>query len=92
MSKVKNRAEIARDVDRLIRSRLPSSLRGITLTEGMSLLDEGLGLDSIALVELFLKLEDYFGISITADLIDKGPLTAGGIIDHIFNCLGCFSS
>jgi acyl carrier protein len=80
-----NRSEIIKDVDRIIKGQLPSSLSGIELTEEISLLNEGLGLDSIGIVELFLILEDYFGVPFTVDLIEKGPLTVGSVIDHIYN-------
>lgn len=85
MTKLSKRTEIITDVDRLIKGRLPSSLRGIELTEDLCLLDEGLGLDSVALIELFLVLEDYFNVPFPVELIEKDPLTVGGIIDHIYN-------
>ena len=80
-----NRSEIVKEVDRLIKSRLSSSLTGVKLTEDLSLLGEDLGLDSVGIVELFLVLEDYFGIPFQADLIEKGPLTVGRVIDHIYD-------
>ncbi|MBN1627204.1 MAG: hypothetical protein JW944_11825 [Deltaproteobacteria bacterium] len=83
MAGLKNRSEIVNDVDRLIKGRLPSSLRGIELTEDICLLDEGLGLDSVALIELFLVLEDYFHVPFPVELMEKDPLTVGGIVDHI---------
>jgi acyl carrier protein len=91
MAEAKNRSEVASDVDRVIKSRLPLYMRGIEITEDMPLLGEGLGLDSVGLVELFLKLEEYFGIPFPVELIEKEPLTVGVIIDHAFNALGRFS-
>lgn len=88
MTGCSNRSDIIKDVDRLIKGRLPSSMRGIILTEDLPLLGEGLGLDSVGFVELFLMLEDYFGIRFPADLIEKGPLTVGSIIDHIYKARG----
>ncbi len=85
MAELKNRPEIVKDVERLIKGRLPSSLKGIELTEDICLLDEGLGLDSVALIELFLALEDYFNVSFPVELMEKDPLTIGGVIDHICN-------
>jgi acyl carrier protein len=90
MAEGKNRSKIAGDVDRLIKSRLPSCTRGIEITEDMPLLGEGVGFDSVGLVELFLKLEEYFGIPFPVDLIEKEPLTVGVIIDHAFNSLEYF--
>lgn len=80
---LKNRLKIIKDVDRLIKGRLPSSLRGIELKEDVCLLDEGLGLDSVGLIELFLVLEEYFKVPFPVELIEKDPLTVGGVIDHI---------
>ncbi len=91
MAEGKNRSEIAGDVDRIIKSRLPLYMGGTELTEDMPLLGEGVGLDSVGLVELFLKLEDYFGIPFPVDLLEKEPLTVGVIIDHAFNSPGRFS-
>lgn len=85
MMELNNRSEIIKDVDRLIKGRLPSSLKGVELTEDASLLDECLGLDSVGLIELFLVLEDYFNVPFPVDLLENDPLTVGGIIDHIYN-------
>ena len=82
------RSEICKDVISIIRNRLPSSLNGVELTEDVSLFNEGLGLDSVAIVELFLILEEYFNVPFTVDLIEEGPLTFGSIADHICRAKG----
>lgn len=55
------------------------------LAEHVSLGDEGLGLDSIEIVELVLECGERMGIlGYDADqLLDAGPVTLGHLIDHL---------
>ncbi|HEV7923450.1 MAG TPA: phosphopantetheine-binding protein [Thermoanaerobaculia bacterium] len=43
----------------------------------------GLGLDSIAIVEVLLACEEQFGISVAAELLDGQPLTVGRLLGRI---------
>lgn len=43
----------------------------------------GLGMDSIALVELLLDCEQRFGIPRPAELLEGEPLTVGRLIAHV---------
>jgi acyl carrier protein len=42
---------------------------------------DGLGLDSIEIVELLLACEERYGTSVEP-LLDGGPLTFGRVVDH----------
>ena len=48
----------------------------------------GLGLDSIALVELLLECEQRFGIPRPVDLLAGPPLTVGLLVSHIRDAAG----
>ena len=55
------------------------------LREEVSLGEGGLGLDSIEIVELVLTSAEGVGVpAYDADeLLDRGPITLGGLIDHL---------
>lgn len=44
---------------------------------------EGLGLDSIALVEVLLACEKAFGVELAAELLAISPLTVGVLMQRI---------
>lgn len=44
---------------------------------------DGLGLDSIALVEVLLACEEAFGVSIATDALAASPLTVGRLVDTL---------
>ena len=43
----------------------------------------GLGLDSIALVELLMDCEQRFAVERPLDLLEGPPLTVGSLIEHL---------
>jgi acyl carrier protein len=43
----------------------------------------GLGLDSIALVEVLLECEDHFGVEFATGVLSQSPLTVGLLTEHI---------
>lgn len=63
----------------LLRSRVPLA-RSRELPEDLHLGPGGLGLDSIALVELLLDCERRFGLAGVAELLAGPPLTVGLLI------------
>jgi acyl carrier protein len=75
--------DVAADVRWLIRTKATAGLRGDDLPEDLSLGSSGLGLDSIALVELLLACEEHFSLPFPAGLIDRVPLTIGDLIEHV---------
>jgi acyl carrier protein len=74
---------VAADVRWLIRMKATPGLRAGDLPEDLSLGSNGLGLDSIALVELLLACEEHFSLPFPAALIDRAPLTIGHLIEHV---------
>jgi acyl carrier protein len=76
--------DIGDEVRALLRERSPivSSGANGTLADELRLGTGGLGLDSIAMVELLLDCEQRFGIQ-TADLLEGAPLTVGRLIAHL---------
>ena len=64
----------------------PGRFREDQLADHVSLGSDGLGLDSIEIVELLFECEEAIGASIDADaLLDAGPLTIGDLIDRLAN-------
>ena len=56
---------------------------GVELRSETPLGGGGLGLDSIALVEILLQCEDRFGVEIAAQVLGQSPLTVGLLVQHI---------
>lgn len=76
-------AEAAADaVLRAIREQAPLAWRSRELPRDLTLDDSGLGLDSIAIVELLIACQSTIGIPFPPALFDDGPLTVGRLIDH----------
>lgn len=74
----------ARAVRELLRSRLPRAAReGAALPDELRLGPGGLGLDSIALVELLLECEQRFGEPLAAELLAGEPLTVGRLVERV---------
>jgi acyl carrier protein len=62
---------------------LDARTHGVELHAGTPLGSGGLGLDSIALVEVLLQCEDRFGVEVAAEALAQSPLTAGLLIEKI---------
>ena len=78
---MKTGAQIEDAVLDLLRSRAPLTGNG-ALPEDLRLGAGGLGLDSIAMVELLLDCERRFGVP-AAGLLEGAPLTVGRLIAHV---------
>ncbi|HEX4497082.1 MAG TPA: phosphopantetheine-binding protein [Thermoanaerobaculia bacterium] len=76
--------DIDGEVRTLLRERSPVAASGAhgVLADELRLGTGGLGLDSIAMVELLLDCERRFGIQ-TADLLEGAPLTVGRLVAHL---------
>jgi acyl carrier protein len=74
---------IAEAVSRLVRSRAPLAPDLAELPGDLRLGPGGLGLDSIALVELLLECEQRFGIPRPVGLLEGEPLTIALLVDHV---------
>jgi acyl carrier protein len=71
------------EVRDLLRARAPLARSRADLPDDLRLGSGGLGLDSIALVELLLDCEQRFGIPRPAGLLAGEPLTVGLLVDHV---------
>jgi acyl carrier protein len=81
-------ASIEAAVRDLVRSRSALARDRADLPGELPLGPGGLGLDSIALVELLLDCQRRFGIPRPAELLEGPPLTLGLLVDHIRAELG----
>jgi len=81
---VADRLLIASAVRAVLLDRWPGRFAGDALQEHLSLGDEGLGLDSIDIVEVLFACEEQFASSRSAEelLATGAPITLGGLIDH----------
>jgi acyl carrier protein len=75
--------EVIRD---LLRSRAPIARDLDDLPDSLQLGAGGLGLDSIALVELLLECEERFHLPPSLPLLDGPPLTIGLLAAHARAC------
>lgn len=67
---------------RLVREFVPSwSARGVE--DDSPIGAAGLGLDSVAIVELLVACEERFGLAFPDDLLDARPLTVGTLVAHL---------
>ncbi|HJX29416.1 MAG TPA: phosphopantetheine-binding protein [Thermoanaerobaculia bacterium] len=80
---METRPSIAEAVSRLVGSRAPLAQGLAELPDDLRLGPGGLGLDSIALVELLLDCEQRFGIPRPVGLLEGEPLTIGRLVDHV---------
>jgi acyl carrier protein len=67
----------------LLRSRAPLARGRAELPDELRLGAGGLGMDSIALVELLLDCEERFGIPRPVELLEGEPLTVGRLVAHV---------
>ena len=69
-------------VERLLRRHAPAATKGTPLAFDLALAEDGLGLDSVGLVELLLACEDLFGAGFAANVLADTPLTVGKLVAH----------
>ena len=74
--------DVAETVLDLVRSRAPLAGSG-ALPHELRLGAGGLGLDSIAMVELLLDCEQRFGLTVVSELLTGAPLTVGRLLAHV---------
>jgi hypothetical protein len=81
---VRDRAEVAATVYAVLTMRWPGRFGGMRLADQVSLGADGLGLDSIEIVELLLECEERVGGGSDADaLLEGGAISIGRLIDHL---------
>ena len=77
--------EIYKTIYQHILNYCPSSLKETDLHPDLSLFADGLGLDSVAAVELILELEDAFGFDFPAEMYETKMLTIGQLVSYVEN-------
>lgn len=71
--------EVSASVYSILRARSP----GVDLTHDLPLGAGGLGLDSIALVEVLLECEEVFAADLATETLAADPLTVGALIERV---------
>jgi acyl carrier protein len=72
-----------KDVIEQVHAILRARNRHVELSPQLPLGAEGLGLDSIAMVEVLLECEEIFGVAVAADAFAGSPLTVGSLIEAL---------
>jgi acyl carrier protein len=74
---------VGEEVRRLLAARLPVRWRARELSDRVALGGDGLGLDSIRLLEVVLACEERFGVSIPVERLRVAAPTIGDLVDLI---------
>ena len=77
--------DIASLIRQTVRTRVPDSwysAHAAEVGDDVAVGGSGLGLDSVAIVELLLECEAAVGVPFPAAIFDDGPLTVGRLIAH----------
>jgi acyl carrier protein len=82
---VPDRVRSARVIQRILLTTWPGRFEEHRIDEAASLGDEGLGLDSIEIVEFLLACEDALGARATEELLGSGPVSVGRVVEY-FAC------
>jgi len=76
--------DVAREIRRLIQEQAPA-WQSRELADGLALGSEGIGLDSVGIVELLLACEKRFGVKFPLELLEQAPLTVGRLVEYVRN-------
>jgi acyl carrier protein len=80
---VRDRTAVVAEVRRAILETWPGRFTEAELNEARALTAEGLGLDSVEVVELILACERATGRSADETLFTASPLTIGRVVDYL---------
>jgi acyl carrier protein len=81
---VADRSQVAATVYAILKTRWSGRFDLSQLADQVSLGSEGLGLDSIEIVELLLDCEEQLGGETDPNaLLDSGTVSIGRLIDHL---------
>jgi acyl carrier protein len=81
---MEDRAQTAAAVYSILTMRWPGRFDRVQLADQVSLGSDGLGLDSIEIVELLLDCEEEVGRDGDSDaLLETGTISIGRLIDHL---------
>jgi acyl carrier protein len=84
---VASRKQVATTVHDSLRTLWPGRFDPGALADDVSLGSDGIGLDSIEIVELLLECDERLGNGARAEeLLEAGPIRIGSLIDHLARC------
>jgi acyl carrier protein len=78
-----DRAALRRELALMIASCTAAPPSDAELHDELPLGAEGIGLDSIAIVELLVACEHRWATSLPAELLEQVPLTIGTLLDYL---------
>ena len=83
-----DRADITARVMVLLRRQLPDSIDGRRLDETTGLLGQGIGFDSVEVLQLVGAIEDDFGLTIDDEALEARHFeTIGTMVTFVVGCL-----
>lgn len=82
MSHTTTAEQVHHAITTILTARLPVAARGLAERLEQRLGANGLGFDSVTIVEVLLECEQHFDMPFPASLFDAGPLTIGRLVDH----------
>lgn len=82
------RLAVSEDVHHLLRPHLPLRWRERELSDRMALGEDGLGLDSVRLLEVVLACEDRFGVTLEVEALKTDVPTLGDLVRLVEAALG----
>jgi acyl carrier protein len=77
-----DRAQVSETIRGILLARWPGRFHMNELTDDVSLGEQGLGLDSIEVVEILFACEEQCEGLSTEELLASGPVAVGQLIDH----------
>jgi acyl carrier protein len=79
---VPDRSSTAAAVRLILAGCWPGRFRNDDLDDGVSIGEEGLGLDSIEIVEFLFACEEELHGRATEEFLAAGPVSLGQVVDH----------
>jgi len=76
-------ADIGHAVRQLIRRLAPALRAESQLADDLPLAQDGVGLDSLGIIDLLLACESVFEIEFPVEFLNDGQLTVGDVIAHV---------
>ena len=72
----------------LVRRSVPSGWRGRDIAPETPLYQEGVALDSLAMIEVLLAVQEEFGIELDKEYMDGGDYTLASLADGVRRARG----
>ncbi|MBI2526211.1 MAG: hypothetical protein HYV93_09540 [Candidatus Rokubacteria bacterium] len=78
--------QVSAEVERLISRHAPAAWSAGDRLAGLPLGDGGIGLDSLAMVDLLIACERTFQIQFSEEFLNRGTLTVSELIAEVARC------